>query len=340
MTQLEPWTSEPVGPEFVYMARAGGPGGRSNNGFQWPRHGYVEAVPPLLNPTIYMSDHSLGLWGFKEGGEPHNWMFALDPRGMGYGESFQVFVANESELAPDKWEKGWFYAAPRGWVKYSGSLYAVEQALLHEGTETALKTRANMLAGAAWFGIYSKRFDAEPWTQEPFGPEYGYMLRKNAPGSQGYEGFQWPQSGYVEAPEWDGRADNNKGLFGYLGGVGDIRLGTPGRYNRGPEEDWMVFKIRLDEIHACDALEGISPTSFHRLFEYKAPRGWVKYSGNFFDILRAVACEGLSVQSNRLFVVNSLISWSSAHGETKGWVYENAAAILRGRARDILRASA
>jgi len=47
------------------------------------------------------------------------------------------------------------------------------------------------------------------------------VLRTTDKDGSAYGGFKWPQSGMVEAPDWDGKPDCGGGLHGLPKGVGD-----------------------------------------------------------------------------------------------------------------------
>ena len=50
------------------------------------------------------------------------------------------------------------------------------------------------------------------------------ILRTNDKNNRAYGGFQWPQQGLVEAPDWSSAAMCGRGLHGALWGVGDASL--------------------------------------------------------------------------------------------------------------------
>ncbi|MGQ0565979.1 MAG: hypothetical protein ACT4OK_13030 [Gemmobacter sp.] len=113
----------------------------------------------------------------------------------------------------------------------------------------------------------------EPWTKEPTGPEFGYMLRvasedgkssgfieRNIELDEPEEGFKWPTSGYVVAevhgPFW--------GFYGLLDGVGNWN-----HLPRFKNATWQVVVVKRDECKD-DPMGGA----------VRAPRCWVKYSGD------------------------------------------------------------
>ena len=63
------------------------------------------------------------------------------------------------------------------------------------------------------------------------------ILRSTGPDRKSHGGFQWPESGYVEAPDWDPdpSVSCGNGLHGLLWGQGAIG-----------EAGWAVFAKRLE----------------------------------------------------------------------------------------------
>jgi len=56
-------------------------------------------------------------------------------------------------------------------------------------------------------------------------------------------GFQWPESGPVEAPDWSDRATCGKGLHGWLWGEGNGNLG-----NLSEDALWLVLEVEASTI--------------------------------------------------------------------------------------------
>lgn len=114
--------------------------------------------------------------------------------------------------------------------------------------------------------------EMHPWTEEPSGDDYGFMLRVSTevePNPSSSSGtvevqsagkFIWPENGYVLANAtgiyW--------GLHGLLDGVGNWN-----HLPRFPDSVWQIVVVRRDECKP-DPLGGA----------VRAPRGWVKYSGD------------------------------------------------------------
>jgi hypothetical protein len=63
-----------------------------------------------------------------------------------------------------------------------------------------------------------------------------------------YKGFKWPESGVVEAPDWDPKPECGYGLHGLLWGEGDGSL-----LNWSPDAKWLVCKVVASE---CVELRG------------------------------------------------------------------------------------
>lgn len=51
-----------------------------------------------------------------------------------------------------------------------------------------------------------------------------YILKSLPADRVAYGGFQWPESGYVEAPDWNPEPECGGGLHGFLNGEGDAAL--------------------------------------------------------------------------------------------------------------------
>lgn len=85
-----------------------------------------------------------------------------------------------------------------------------------------------------------------------------------------YRGFKWPESGPVEAPDWQPDEECGNGLHGWLWGVGDYSL-----KHDDPNAKWLVVEVNASEI--ID-LEG----------KVKFPSGNVLYCGDFATAFRMV----------------------------------------------------
>ena len=73
-----------------------------------------------------------------------------------------------------------------------------------------------------------------------------YVLRTVSGNMQSYDGFVWPESGPVEALDWEATYKCGHGLHGLLWGEGD------GRYL-----DWIdSAKWLVVEVDRCDILAG------------------------------------------------------------------------------------
>jgi hypothetical protein len=88
-----------------------------------------------------------------------------------------------------------------------------------------------------------------------------YVLRGCDPDLKSKNGFQWPASGRVAAPDWDPEPKCGNGLHGFLRGEGDASL--------APSDDsarWLVVRVRESE---CVDLIG----------KVKFPKGDVVFCG-------------------------------------------------------------
>ena len=72
------------------------------------------------------------------------------------------------------------------------------------------------------------------------------ILRSTGPDRKSHGGFQWPESGYVEAPDWDPdpSVSCGNGLHGLLWGQGAIGLTSPGATDRV----WQVVEVDPADI--------------------------------------------------------------------------------------------
>jgi hypothetical protein len=60
---------------------------------------------------------------------------------------------------------------------------------------------------------------------------------------QAYGGFQWPENGFVEAPDWDPKPECGNGLHGFLWGEGDGSLA-----DWSEKAKWLVCEVDDDQI--------------------------------------------------------------------------------------------
>src|SRR5258708_39227135 len=67
---------------------------------------------------------------------------------------------------------------------------------------------------------------------------YAYILRTCNADLTSYNGFQWPSTGVVVAPDWDPKPECGNGLHGALNGEGDGSL-----FKWEPDAKWLVIKV-------------------------------------------------------------------------------------------------
>ena len=105
------------------------------------------------------------------------------------------------------------------------------------------------------------------------------MLRTCTADMTAHGGFCWPESGYVEAPDWDPSPVCGGGLHGLLHGEGDGTL-----LSWEPGARWLV--VEVDARHAVD-LDG----------KAKAPRAWVVHCGDRLSATADLAerCPGRAI---------------------------------------------
>ena len=80
---------------------------------------------------------------------------------------------------------------------------------------------------------------------EPFVLRDGHalVLRTCAPNLTSYNGFQWPEFGAVEAPDWNPRVECGHGLHGLLWGIGDGSL-----LNWDADARWLVVDVLAADV--------------------------------------------------------------------------------------------
>lgn len=88
------------------------------------------------------------------------------------------------------------------------------------------------------------------------------ILRTSDRNRRSYGGFQWPESGSVEAPDWDPSPVHGNGLHGALWGEGNGIL-----FNWALDATWQVVEVNADSVVDLG-------------WKVKFPRGEVVYSGD------------------------------------------------------------
>lgn len=167
---IDPWTDEPIGPQYAYMIRFAPHHGKGMGGFEWPRHGYVECKSYVLwcKPNL---DH--GLAGFLHG--QGNYDVAWREF---FGGALQPPLAYAVIVDPadvKAWNGGWEDSdscrAWRGWVKHVGSFAEVCWMLRAEGDYGSKVAEASErgLAAAEAVAVKSPLYDrAHIWGLNTF----------------------------------------------------------------------------------------------------------------------------------------------------------------------------
>ena len=88
-----------------------------------------------------------------------------------------------------------------------------------------------------------------------------FLLRTCDEDLKAYQGFQWPSSGLVSAPDWDPKPSCGNGLHGLLSGEGDGSL-----LNNAEAAKWMVIAAVRSEVVQIDR-------------KVKVPRAYVCFVG-------------------------------------------------------------
>src|SRR5581483_7865876 len=73
------------------------------------------------------------------------------------------------------------------------------------------------------------------------------VLRSCKADMTSYDGFKWPESGFVEAPDWKPTKQCGNGLHGWQWAVGDFRLGFHDR-----DTKWLVIEVDKSQIVELD----------------------------------------------------------------------------------------
>jgi hypothetical protein len=87
------------------------------------------------------------------------------------------------------------------------------------------------------------------------------------------DGFKWPMSGPVEAPDWNGKPECGGGLHGLLWGDGDWSL-----LNLSPDAKWLVVEVDEADMVKIDDTK------------VKFSRGVVVSVGNMADAMSKTLC--------------------------------------------------
>ena len=74
-------------------------------------------------------------------------------------------------------------------------------------------------------------------------PETVLVLRTCAADGSSSHGFKWPESGPVEAPDWEATKECGHGLHGWLWGHGNWSLKT-----KGDKIKWLVLEVEASTI--------------------------------------------------------------------------------------------
>ncbi len=91
----------------------------------------------------------------------------------------------------------------------------------------------------------------------------GLMLRTCGADMSSHGGFVWPESGFVEAPDWDPAPRCGGGLHGCLWGEGD----PTAVWYWGDDARWLVCEVDLRDVVDLGG-------------KVKVPRAWVVYCGD------------------------------------------------------------
>ncbi len=71
-------------------------------------------------------------------------------------------------------------------------------------------------------------------------PKPNLVMKVVGPDMRSYGGFLWPESGYVEAPDWQPQPSCGKGLHGWLNGQGDYPCQD---FSSDCEAKWLILEV-------------------------------------------------------------------------------------------------
>src|SRR5579883_350358 len=88
------------------------------------------------------------------------------------------------------------------------------------------------------------KFGKENWIS-PSEEQFALVIRTCDKNRRAYNNFQWPESGYVECPDWKAVPSCGNGLHGQLWGKGAWK-----NTSKDADATWLVVKI-----YAAEAVE-------------------------------------------------------------------------------------
>src|SRR5208283_2200365 len=142
--------------------------------------------------------------------------------------------------------------------------------------------------------------------------EYDLVLRTCKADLTSCNGFQWPESGHVSAPDWDPKPECGHGLHGLLHGCGDYSC-----LSDQANAKWLVVKVPKNTCVDIDD-------------KVKFPEGEVIFAGSKDDAIKMIAdaypCEPIPyakrmVGGNGVAVSGDYGTSTSGNGGTSTSVY-------------------
>ena len=127
-----------------------------------------------------------------------------------------------------------------------------------------------------------------------------FVLRTSDKDRRARSNFQWPESGYVEAPDWRPTAECGQGLHGLLLGKGDYS-----HLKLGSDATWQIVEVYEDTVVNIGE-------------KVKFPFGWVVYSGRSAGAIRFLLSE-ISKIVNVLMNKDAATTGYAAHAATTGY---------------------
>lgn len=360
MAIFEPWTAEPAGPETVFLI---------HHEFELLAPGYVEYKSGWLKGKGFTSSNVQNRYSVIAADlESLTWMrigeLMMIPRGwvIVSGLLIEVLIHMASRAYGELPDGGAGVKSEAAHAFVQGVVNSLYSGDARQKMMTHLAGVAGSLAFAA---SLRKEFNfcdsapppvAAPWASEPH-ENCAYFLRRSLPDGVSRGGFRWPHSGFVCPAGHPAKAtlietvvsleggptiDHSTKLFGLRNGAG--------RFDQGPDRsEWALFRegpFRLEWLQGGSAdsdtlADGYSWQVFvadsREVVDlgndtHCAPRGWVKYHGDFRGALLCMARHFSATGRGYGFVRNALRSYARAffnwdESQLSTWIAAHAAAI-------------
>ena len=141
------------------------------------------------------------------------------------------------------------------------------------------------------------------------------VLRSSDRDRRAYGGFQYPESGMVEAPDWKPTKECGKGLHGLLWGLGDYSL-----YNWDEDAVWQVLEVLEADLICLGGkvkfprAEIVCAGSREKVWTYLMENGGAEHGAQYYTSGNHLVKEGRVFASGSA----SVEAWGSASVEAWG----------------------